>query len=179
MSISKSSIKALVPLSDFEDSPPRLKGRKVSTGTFGHEQRGSLLVPFGDGDEGRGEATAPVEVDEDQPAVETAIEDPPSPTSFHTAVMSASSPPMDSNNCSPTANDPQTPGAPETPQTSTSLASYLSDASTLGPLATQQDIRDDPLRFEKRKQSQRKKLEKMLGGEVDDDGTSGTDVEPR
>ncbi|KAJ9114198.1 hypothetical protein QFC20_001714 [Naganishia adeliensis] len=184
MSISKSSIKALVPLSDFEDSPPRLKGRKVSTGTFGHGQRGSLLVPFVDVDGGLGDVTTPVEVIEDQPeaerdqlVAESAVTGPPSPSSFYTAVMSVASLPVNPTDDSLTTNDPETPVPPETPQTSTSLASYLSDASTLGPLATQQDIRDDPSRFEERKQNQRKKLEKMLGGEVDDDGTSGTDVE--
>lgn len=183
MSISESSIKALVPLSNFEDSPPRLKGRKASTGTFGHGQQGSLLVPFVDVGEVRGDVSAEAERDQlvperDQLVTESAVEGPSSPSSFHTAVTSpASGPPVNPTDDSLTTNDPETHVPPETLQTSTSLASYLSDASTLGSLATQQDIRDDPSRFEERKQNQRKKLEKMLGGEVDDDGTSGTDVE--
>jgi hypothetical protein len=200
MSDTKSPIKAHVPLA-CDDSPPRLKpGRKVSTGTFGRGQRASLLVPFVDAeaegdrsDPALEEGDEPQELERDEVVEQKAAEDTPSsPSSFHTAVMSAHKSPL---NKIATLNDTEDIGTqidtqdsdtpedipllPKTPQTSTSLASYLSDTSTLGPLATQQDILSDPVRAEEWRVGQRKKLEKMLGstgpsGDNDGDAEAGS-----
>lgn len=151
-------------------APRPIDARKVSTATFGDGQRGSLLIPAQ-------EAEGP----ENAQAFTTALEEPIDPP--HSKPPPAT---IEENNSSdvvqnPTSvqredipsspfdadNYPQTPNHPETPQTSTSLASYISDTSTLGPLATQQDIKDDPSRVIERRQVQRKKLEKMLGNGVD------------
>lgn len=165
-STTKSPIKAFVPLSPVTSSPPRPNpARKISTATFGHGQRESLLVPVTTQDGGHDDVEAAIiktmETDQQPviPETEAVDENPLSPTSFHTAAPETPSF-MDTH-------DPDIHVPPETPQTSTSLASCLSDTSTLGPLATQQDIRDDPDRISARRQSQRKKLEKMLGGEVE------------
>jgi hypothetical protein len=175
-------------------APRPVDGRKVSTATFGNGQRGSLLLPKTEAEVYKDAQTAnnvvvhPIDIppsntaainevaDQSAGSADHLSESAQSPTSFHTAERTSTSPSainVDNHPETPTA--PETPTHPETPQTSTSLASYLSDTSTLGPLATQQDIRDDPNRVDERRQVQRKKLEKMLGNAVEVEGAeSGT-----
>lgn len=180
-------------------APRPIDGRKVSTATFGDGQRGSLLLPRTEAQVYKdAQATGKlVEQNIDLPSFDIAVineaadrtnspnhlsESAQSPTSFHTAGNPSTSPSAVYGDDHPetpinpeTSLDPETPTHPETPQTSTSLASCLSDTSTLGPLATQQDIEDDPDRANERRQIQRKKLEKMLGNAVEVEGTtSGT-----
>ncbi|GHJ85033.1 hypothetical protein NliqN6_1435 [Naganishia liquefaciens] len=166
----ESSTTASLPTSLPTSLSPRPRDtRKVSTATFGDGQRGSVLIPAHDatnlGNHGQS-STSPDEPSLPLQAVSSITlsqakdvgQEPSSPTSLHTAARSCLSP-------LPVEVD----GQPETPQTSTSVASYISDTSTLGPLATQQDIKDDPNRMVERRQVQRKKLEKMLGNGVDPD----------
>ncbi|KAJ9117550.1 hypothetical protein QFC22_004400 [Naganishia vaughanmartiniae] len=88
------------------------------------------------------------------------MEDLGSPASFHTAM----------DIVSPTFGNlglaaPSSPG-PVTPKTSTSILSFMSDMSTLGPLVTHQDIKDNEEWEDKHRTAQRKKLENMLGNGV-------------
>lgn len=83
-----------------------------------------------------------------------------SPSSFHTAI----------DVISPTFGQvgPSVPlsPVPVTPKTSTSIVSFMSDISTLGPLVTHQDIKDNEEWGDKHRVAQRKKLENMLGDGV-------------
>jgi hypothetical protein len=85
------------------------------------------------------------------------MEDLGSPSSFHTAM----------GLISPTFGDvglgiPLSP-VPVTPKTSTSITSFMSEMSTLGPLVTHQDIKDNGNWEDKHRVAQKKKLEHMLG----------------
>lgn len=174
----KSSTIASLPTSL---SPRPVEARKVSTATFGNGQRGSILIPSQDVVNINDPRPSSIAADESisplQPGsssqAEESTDEAASPTSFHTTAPACIPPP-------PVRADghPETPAHPETPQTSTSLASYISETSTLGPLATQQDIKDDPARVIERRQAQRKKLEKMLGNgvNVEDDDSGREDV---
>lgn len=161
-----------------------MEARKVYTATFGNGQRGSILIPSQDiidiNDPGptitaADQVISPLQPDSPiaQSQAKEYADQAASSTSIHTAVHSCMS-------LLPVKADghPETPTLPETPPTSTSLASCISDTSTLGPLATQQDIKDDPTRVIERRQVQRKKLEKMLGNGVDvaDDDSGRGDV---